>query len=173
MAGKSFAGFLMLAVAWAATPSDAKESLKLNLLTAWSATGGGVPSADGSMLFVGVIKGVVYAEKGERFLNAASLLCTITIRIDRDRSIRGKGNCVFTTPNGKLFTRYECKGVRGIGCQGQMTVAGGRGRFKGANGGGYFFFRSGLQNLFKDGNGLVVANSMGLAGWEGLTIRIP
>ena len=149
MLNRLAATLLAIAVVSLVGVASAKETRKIDALGAWSATGGGVPSADGSILFVGVFKGVIYVAKGEDFLNAARLLCTATMRIGVTLVQHGKGNCVITSAKGRLFARYECKGVRLVGCKGYMTISGGQGRFKGATGGGSFFVRSGFERLFQ------------------------
>jgi hypothetical protein len=77
------------------------------------------------------------------------MLCPAVVTINTgDGSQAGKGRCIVTAKDGaRVFAEISCAGFHLIGCDGDLTLTGGTGRFQGISGGGQVTIRSDFNEI--------------------------
>jgi hypothetical protein len=141
------------------------EDCTSTLLFPWDAHGKVYEVAPKTLMFVGEIKGTLYAETGKGVLDAASMRCPMLYEIDvTNGNTRGEGRCAIH-PKGSsdmVYATYSCQGEIGS-CAGQLYLSGGTGRFEGISGSGGLVSRTGASELaVRLGPGGAISNAEGL-----------
>ncbi len=159
----------------AVSPGQAGEGT-LGAMSPWEATGEIFRVGPDRLQFLGKFEGILYVEKAEGELDAALLLCPGTQRVDLPTGkTEASGHCIMTGAKGdRVFAEWSCAGEAGKGCDGEIRLTGGTGRFAGITGSGEMFLRTALSEVRADlGSGMVVSRAAGLAVWPKLTYKVP
>lgn len=168
---------IILAATLAACSSFAgADEFKGTLHFPWEAHGKVYDVAPKTLMFVGEIKGILYAETGKGILDAASMLCPMLYEIDVDGgNARSEGRCAIYPKGGTdvVYATYSCHGQIGS-CAGRLDISGGTGKFEGASGWGVMGSRSGASELaIKLGPGGDIAHSEGLMTLREFSYKTP
>ncbi len=146
------------------------------LLFPWDAHGKVYEVAPKTLMFVGEIKGTLYAEPGKGVLDAAMMRCPMLYEIDvGNGDTRGEGRCAIH-PKGTsdvVYAIYSCQGEIGS-CTGRLDLNGGTGRFEGISGSGAMSSRTGASELaVRLGPGGAISNAEGLMTLHEFSYRTP
>ena len=157
--------FILAATLAACSGFAGAEEFKGNLLFPWEAHGKVYEVAPKTLMFVGEIKGTLYAEAGKGALDAALMVCPMLYEIDVEGGTsRGEGRCAIF-PRGdadEVYATYSCHGPVGS-CEGRLDITSGTGRFEGIGGSGTIASRTGVVELaVTAGPGSDVSNAGGL-----------
>jgi hypothetical protein len=162
-----------LAVLPIGTAAAAKEAI--SAFAAWRGEGEVVHTAPDEMTFVGTLDGIVYVNTDEGPVEAGQLLCPAVVRINGlSGKQAGSANCTMIASDGaRLFSELSCTGVHLVGCSGQMTLAGGTGRFEGVSGGGEFTLRSSFNYAEPKTEASAEESAHGILFWPELHYQLP
>ena len=153
----------------------AAESGTLSATIPWEGEGRVFRIGPDTMIFLGALRGIVYAETDKGVLNEGFMLCPVTQRINTNtRSTSGVGQCeIAVDGDNVVYAEFVCEGELGR-CEGEFRVTGGGGRFTGASGSSKMIVRSPIQVLAIDvASGSELRISTGLAQLTELKYRIP
>ena len=144
------AGLAVLALSLSATqPADAAEEGSVKAFSAWQGQGHLFETGLAELTFVGALAGTMYIDTEKGTLASGQMLCpeVVTINTD-DGSQSGKGRCIVTAKDGaRVFAEISCAGFHLIGCDGDLKLTGGTGRFEGISGGGKVTIRSDFNEI--------------------------
>jgi hypothetical protein len=152
------------------------DEVKSSLLLPWEADGKVYEVAPKTLMFVGEVKGTLYAESGQGPLDGASMVCPMLYEIDVEGGIaRGEGRCAIVPKGGAgvVYAVYSCQGDIGS-CAGRLDLSGGTGRFAGVNGSGPMSSRTGaVESAVKVGPGGDISRAEGLMTLRGFSYHMP
>lgn len=132
------------------------------------ASGTIVKSGDKQVMVIGTLKGPMFIETDEGPVDAGSVVCGATIRLDMGTARHvGSGACTFSAQDGATaWGEWECAGYELIGCRGVMKLTGGTGRLAGLSGEGAMIWRPSAHDFKKQLDGTTLQNSTGLLIWR-------
>ena len=140
----------------------------------WQGNATAVRVGEKTAMLVGVIEGAVFVDGNKGVLHTSRVLCPLTATISPDLSQTARGRCSIIDVDGdRVYARFTCKGEHFKGCNGQFTLVGGTGKFKGIQGGGPVVFLSTLGDLRLSAVGIARRRTVGLANFPELAIKIP
>ena len=166
---------IFVTATFAATPAAA-GTITLAATATWQSKGSLYLVGENQGLFVGGFSGIMFASDGKGALNTAQLACPGMMDIDfASDKISGGGRCIITGASGdRVFAKWNCTGIAGVGCIGKMELTAGTGRFQGVTGGGEFILRTAMGELRADLiSGEVTSIGLGLALWPKLILKLP
>lgn len=144
------------------------------LVFPWTAQGKVYEVGAKTLMFVGEIKGTLYAESGKGLLDAAPMICPMLYEIDAaSGENRGEGRCAIYPRGveGVVHAVYSCKGPSGS-CEGRFDLSGGRGKLEGITGWGPLVSRTGASEMaVKLGPGGLISNAEGLMTLNGFSCK--
>ena len=144
------------------------------LVFPWSAQGKVYEVGAKTLMFVGEIKGTLYATSGKGLLDAAPMICPMLYEIDAaSGENRGEGRCAIYPKGveGVVHAVYSCKGSAGA-CEGRFDLSGGRGKLEGITGSGPLASRTGASEMaVKLGPGSLISNTEGLMTLNGFSCK--
>lgn len=135
---------LMSAVAFAAIvlvglnvgPAAAAGEETVDAFSPWQGIGVIHRTGVNTATFVGSIVGRFFVQSDAGPRDAARMVCPAKLEIDLNTGQQaGSGACTFTADDGdQVFSRWRCRGVHLVGCDGVLALVGGTGRFAGIEG---------------------------------------
>ena len=170
----SFLACLTLLLSFSAGAVHA-ESGTLSASIPWEGEGRVFRIGPQTVIFLGAIRGIVYAETDQGVLNEGFMLCPVTQRVNIDTgATSGVGQCeIAVDGDNVVYAEFVCEGKVGS-CEGEFRVTGGGGRYVGASGSSKMRVRSPIQVLALDlGSGSELRIASGLAELVELKYRIP
>jgi hypothetical protein len=158
--------FAFLLPAAAALAQD--EPQVFNAFAVAVASGTIVKSGEKQVLVIGTLKGPMFIETDEGPVDAGSVVCGASIRLDMGTARHaGSGVCTFSAQDGATaWGEWECAGYELVGCRGVMKLTGGTGRLAGLNGEGAMIWRPSAHDFKKQLDGTTLQNSTGLLIWR-------
>jgi len=160
----------------AAPAAMAAEQGTVVAASAWVGKGRLFATGEDDAKFVGVFVGVLYVETEDKKLDAMKLVCPGDVDINlEDGSQQGDGNCILTDKDDDtVYADWDCKGTSFLGCDGNFTLTGGSGKFKGITGQSVMKARTAFQELTINlDSGAVVEASAGLLALPEISYSIP
>ena len=144
MMGKSTAMAALALLIGAASPVAAAEEATIRAFAAWQGAGNLFETGASEVTFVGALTGTMYIDTDKGPLASGAMVCPVVVTINTDDGSQdAKGRCVISAKDGaRVYATIACTGIRLIGCDGDFTLTGGTGRFKGIAGGGRVNLRS-------------------------------
>jgi hypothetical protein len=132
-----------------ASPASAGEEATIKAFSAMEGRGTITQTGAKQGTFVGALGGVLYVETEKGPVPAGQMLCPAMVQVDLDSGAQtGTGNCVIKgEKDAQIYAEMSCKGIHLIGCDGEMKLTGGTGRFEGVTGGGRFTLRSSTREM--------------------------
>ena len=120
------------------------------------------------VMVIGTLKGPMFIETDEGPVDAGSVVCGASIRLDMGTARHtGSGVCTFSAQDGATaWGEWECAGYELIGCRGMMKLTGGTGRFAGVTGEGSMVWRPSAHDFKKQLDGTTLQNSTGVLIWR-------
>lgn len=164
---KSLLAFLAtLSFATAALAQD--EPQAFNAFAVSTAQGTIVPSGDKQATMVGTVKGLLFVETAEGPVEAGTVSCAASLRLDFDtRHQAGNGACTFTAADGAAaWGDWQCEGYELVGCRGKLTLNGGSGRLQGVSGEGAMTWRPSARALQHKPDGASDIAASGILIWR-------
>jgi len=141
------------------------DEFKGTLLLPWDAHGKVYEVAPKTLMFVGEVKGTLYAESGAGALDGAFMLCPMLYEIDVEGgNTRSEGRCAIVPRGGTgmVYATYSCQGQIGS-CAGRLDFNGGTGKFDGVSGTGKMVSRTGaVESAVRVGPGGDISKAEGL-----------
>jgi hypothetical protein len=128
-----------------------------------------------TVLFLGAMKGIVYAERDDGILNEGFMVCPLTQRINLTAGASSAvGQCeILVEGDHVIYAEFVCEGPLGR-CEGEFRLTDGGGRFKGISGSSKLTVRAPLHVIAVDvASGSEVRVATGLAELPELKFRIP
>ncbi|MBK0400958.1 hypothetical protein H0I76_17300 [Limibaculum sp. M0105] len=154
--------------------SAAAEPVTFDAVSMWEANGTVVQSASDRNVFAGEVSGPYAIDTGKGPVPAGRIICvgTVAAAISTGEQV-GKGECQIVAMDGAIaFGRFECSGLRLVGCSGIFEITGGEGRLEGAKGSGKIVVRR-AETSFKVQNGSLREEAFGVAFWKDMTLEMP
>jgi hypothetical protein len=145
-----------------------EEPQVFNAFAVAVASGTIVKAGEKQVMVVGTLKGPMFVETDEGPVDAGSVVCGASVRIDHGTKRQtGTGVCTFEAQDGATaWGDWECGGYELIGCRGKLTLTGGSGRFEGVTGEGAMVWRPSAHELRKQLDGTTLQNTTGLLIWR-------
>jgi hypothetical protein len=174
--GRYLGAFAILAavIGWGRTASASEEST-VTAFVAWQGQGRTYQTGAKEAEFVGAIVGRVYTETEKGPVASGMMVCpaTLTIGLESARQT-GTGRCMITETDGsQIYGDISCKGVYLVGCDGELKLTGGSGRFKGISGGGPVIVRSDLRRITPTSDGMTSDQGSGILYLRSLHYKLP
>lgn len=148
--GESAAALIaaFLFVSAAITPVKAAQQT-VDAFATWQGDGKVIETGENHGTFVGAIAGPLFVQSDKGPLPVGQLTCPALVEINLlDGKQNGAGKCTIKADDGAMiFADWSCKGVHLVGCDGEMTLTGGTGRFAGVTGSGAITVRSTFRGL--------------------------
>jgi hypothetical protein len=133
-------GGLAAAVLFAATPVAAQDLPKSGRYTShygWTFEGSVQELGPNRVVYVGMLPGVNFNDRGSGFMHQTRTDCTIVNDVNDGRS-NANGTCVVTDGAGdKAYLVWKCAGAMPV-CDGDFQWVGGTGKFTGISGNNRF-----------------------------------
>ena len=127
--------------------------------------------------FVGSIEGRLFVQTDTGPRDAGLMVCPAKLEIDLNTGQQaGSGSCTITADDGaQVFSRWRCRGVHFVGCDGLLALAGGTGRFAGIEGIGPMTVRTVSSALLKTSEQGTPAATLGsgIMFLPGFTFAVP
>jgi hypothetical protein len=155
--------------------ASAGEDATITAFVAWQGQGRIFQTGAKEAEFVGAIVGRVYTETDKGPIASGLMECPamLTIGLETGRQT-GTGRCLITAKDGSLiYGEISCKGVYMVGCDGELKLTGGSGRFAGISGGGPVIIRSELRQVVTTSEGMVGQQGSGILYLHALHYKIP
>jgi hypothetical protein len=132
------------------------------------ASGTIVKSGEKQVLVIGTLKGPMFIETDEGPVDAGSVVCGASIRVDMGSAQQiASGACSFSAQDGATaWGEWKCTGYELVGCRGRLRLTGGTGRLAGVGGEGAMIWRPSAHDLRKQLDGTTLQNSTGLLIWR-------
>jgi hypothetical protein len=139
---------LVAVVAFGQTAS-AGEDATITAFMAWQGQGRTFQTGAKDAEFVGAIVGRIYTETDKGPIASGLMECPAMLTIGLENGRRtGSGRCMITAKDGsQIYAEVSCRGVYMVGCDGELKLTGGSGRFKGISGGGPVIIRSDQRQI--------------------------
>ncbi len=165
---------LLAATTLSLAPSWAVGDEKLSVLAPWQAEGKIYKVGPHEMQFIGVFKGIMYAESKSGDLDTAFFVCPATHVLNVEtKKTKASARCHIVAARGNIFGRFECSGEPGY-CDGRFEITGGTEEFDGIKGQSDMQVRMALSaRMAEPTSGDVIAQAEGLAVWPNLTYSLP
>src|SRR5215469_3363763 len=159
-------GCCCFVVAMLAAPSGvavAGEEATVKAFAAWIGDGRTFQTGVKEATFIGDLAGPMFVETEKGIVKVGRLLCPAIVEIGLDDGKqRGEGRCTVTAPDGaRIYAEISCAGVYMVGCNGELKLTGGTGRFSGVSGGGKVTIRSDLRLIGASSEGSVKEDASG------------
>ena len=156
-------------------PATAGEEATVKVFSAWLGDGRTFQTGPKEATFIGDLAGPMFVETEQGIVKAGRLLCPAIVEIGLDDGKqRGEGRCTVTAPDGeRIYAEITCTGVYMIGCNGELKLTGGTGRFSGVSGGGKVTIRSDLRLIGASSEGSVKEDASGSLILQELHYKIP
>lgn len=167
----SLAAMAVLLLSSAAVSAQ-EEPQVFNAFAVVVASGTIVKAGEKQVMVVGTLKGPMFVETDEGPVDAGSVVCGASVRIDQGTKRHGgSGVCTFRAEDGATaWGEWECAGYDVIGCRGTLKLTGGSGRFEGVTGEGAMIWRPSAQELKKQLDGTILQNTTGMLIWRDFKI---
>lgn len=166
---KTFRGALALCASLLAAPALAHDEPQVfNAFAIAVASGTIVKSGEKQLMVIGTLKGPMFVETDEGPVDAGSVVCGASVRIDQSSARQtGSGACTFVAQDGATaWGDWECAGYELVGCRGKLTLTGGTGRLAGVTGEGSMVWRPSAHDLKKQLDGTTLQNTTGVVIWR-------
>jgi len=156
-------------------PASAAEEATVKVFSAWQGQGGTFQTGPKEATFVGVLTGRMYAETEKGPIESGLMVCPGTLKIGlEDGKQTGAGACTITAKDGaQIYAEIACTGVYLVGCNGDLKLTGGTGRFEGISGGGKMILRSSFLKTTSVSTGVVKDEGTGILYVQELHYKIP
>jgi len=167
----SAAALLLLNV----SPVYAAEQDTAQAIIPWEAEGRVFQVDTKTMMFLGVIKGVMYIESSRGELHEAFIMCPMIQRfIFETVKTEAVAYCeISASPENVAYAELSCSGEVGS-CEGTFTLIDGEGKFAGISGTGTLQVRSPMRGLITDiAAGEFIRIASGMLVVKDLSYRIP
>jgi hypothetical protein len=144
-------------------PAAAGEEATVKAFAAWIGDGRTFQTGPKEATFIGDLAGPMFVETEQGIIKTGRLLCPAIVEIGLDDGKqRGEGRCTITAPDGaRVYAEISCTGVYMVGCNGELKLTGGTGRFSGITGGGKVTIRSDLRQIGAASEGSVKEDASG------------
>jgi hypothetical protein len=155
--------------------ASAGEDTTITAFVAWQGQGRTFQTGAKEAEFVGAIVGPVYTETDKGPIASGLMECPaiLTIGLDNGKQT-GTGRCLITAKDGsQIYADVTCKGVYLVGCDGDLTLTGGSGRFAGISGGGPVIIRSQQRKIVATSEGMVGQEGSGILYLRALHYKLP
>jgi len=145
-----------------------EEPQVFNAFAVAVASGTIVKSGEKQVMVIGTLKGPMFVETDEGPVDAGSVVCGASIRLDMSTARHaGGGACTFSAQDGAMaWGDWECAGYELVGCRGVLKLTGGTGRLAGVSGEGAMVWRPSAHDFKKQLDGTALQNSTGLLIWR-------
>jgi len=155
--------------------ASAAEEATVKVFSAWQGQGGTFQTGPKEATFVGVLTGRMYAETEKGPIESGLMVCPATLKIGlEDGKQEGAGGCTITAKDGaQIYAEIACAGVYLVGCNGDLTLTGGTGRFEGISGGGKVLIRSSFLKTTSVSTGVIKDEGTGILYIQELHYKIP
>lgn len=155
-------------------PSSAMSEETRSVLAPWQAEGKIYKVGPNETQFIGIFKGIMYAESKSGDLDTAFFVCPATHVLNtQTKTTNATARCHIVTARGNIFGRFECSGEPGY-CDGRFEITGGTEALAGITGHSDMQVRMALSaRMTEPTSGDVIAQAEGLAVWPNLTYTIP
>ncbi len=130
-------------------PAAAGEEATIKAFAQWQGQGHTFQTGGHEAMFVGALVGRMYVETENGPLQSGLMSCPVTVEIGlEDGKQHGEGRCSIAGKDGaQVYAKIACTGVYLVGCNGDLTLTGGTGRFAGITGGGKVLIRSDARQI--------------------------
>jgi hypothetical protein len=147
----------IVAVGLNATPAQAAGEETVDAFSPWQGKGEIHRTGVNTGTFVGSIEGRFFVETDDGPRDAGLMVCPAKLEIDlKTGQQAGSGSCTITGDDGaQVFSRWRCRGVHLVGCDGVLALSGGTGKFAGIEGSGPLTVRTisgALIKVFDEGS---------------------
>ena len=116
-----------------AAAADLPKSGKYSGHYGWTFSGEVQKLGEDRVVYAGVVRGVMFNDKGSGFMHKSRVDCTILNDVYRGRA-SANGTCVVTDADGEeIFVEWKCSGIMPA-CPGTQRFKGGTGKYKGITG---------------------------------------
>jgi hypothetical protein len=134
-----------------ATPVAAAGEETVDAFSPWQGKGEIHRTGENTGTFVGSIEGRLFVQTDAGPRDAGLIVCPALIEINlKTGQQAGSGSCTITGDDGaQVFSSWQCRGVHFVGCDGQLALSGGTGRFAGIEGSGPMTVRTVSSALLK------------------------
>jgi hypothetical protein len=174
--GRYLGAFAILAaVIGSGRTASAGEDATDTAFVAWQGQGRTYQTGAKEAEFVGAIVGQIYAETEKGPVESGLMVCPamLTIGLENGRQT-GTGRCMITAKDGsQIYGEMSCKGVYMVGCDGELKLTGGSGRFAGISGGGPVIIRSDLRRITATSDGVASEQGSGILYLRSLHYNLP
>ena len=150
------------------------EQREISMLAPWTAEGKVYKVGPAERQFVGVFKGIMYADNREGEMNTALFACPAVHLLDTASSkTEASGRCHIVATEGNIYGRFSCTGEPGW-CDGRFEITAGSDEFEGITGSGDMNIRMAISTMMRDAtSGDIIAEAEGLAVWPNLVVNMP
>lgn len=159
----------LLALVLPAAAALAQEGPQVFNAFAVAVAGGTIVKAgEKQVMVIGTLRGPMFVETDEGPVDAGSVVCGATIRVDMGTARQtASGACSFMAQDGATaWGEWECAGYELVGCRGTLKLTGGTGRLAGVSGEGSMLWRPSAHDFKKQLDGTTLQNSTGLLIWR-------
>jgi hypothetical protein len=165
---------MLLAAVGLGHAAAAGEETTITAFVTWQGQGRTFQTGPKEAEFIGAIVGPVYTETDKGPIASGLMECPASLTIGlQDGRQTGTGRCLITAKDGsKIFAEVNCKGVYMVGCDGDIKLTGGSGRFEGISGGGPVIIRSNLRQIVSSAEG-VGQQGTGILYMRSLRYKLP
>ena len=163
------------AVLAAGTLLHAAEAHNAAVVGPWQAEGSVYMSSPNTAKFMGVLKGILFVQKGDKEeIDALPFVCPSVQEMNLDnQTLVAKGDCMIGAKDDIIYASYECAGPLG-GCEGNFNLQGGTGKFAKIAGGSHLSSRMKESIFVLDPSaGVADRAASGILLLPDLTYKIP
>jgi len=159
----------------AGAPAASAEEQTIAAFSVWQVEGTLVQTGEKQGTFTGVFAGPVYVETERGPVLAGAISCPATVEIELDSGRQSAtARCAFQAgDDSRLYGTLTCKGVHLVGCDGDFQIAGGSGRFAGAQGEGPVTVRADFRRVAITPDGSPEQSAAGIIYWPSLRYTLP
>lgn len=149
MLGRGAGLAVLVVAAGLCRPAAAGEDVTIKAFAQWQGQGHTYQTGAHEAMFVGALVGRMYVETDKGPLQSGLMNCPLTVEIGlEDGAQQGEGRCSISAKDGaQIYAKIACTGIYLIGCNGDLTLTGGTGRFAGITGGGKVLVRSDARQI--------------------------
>jgi hypothetical protein len=156
-------------------PAFAAEEATVEAFATWEGRGQLFETGPKEMTFVGALSGTLYVKTEKGPLDSGRLTCPAIVAISiEDGSQKGTGRCTIAAKDGaRVYAEIACTGYHLVGCDGELKLTGGTGRFEGISGGGKLTIRSEFGEIDAISDAAAHEKARGIIFWPELRYTLP